>query len=231
MIDSKELVGRELAGRVKDGDVIGIGTGSTVRAAVKAIGERIKKEGITVLALTTSVDSSMLCAEFGIKSVDPYSVRNDVRFGFDGADEVDAQGRLIKGQGGAMLREKIVAARCQEWVIIIDDSKLVQRLGERFPVPIEVIPEACFQVQQRVLQYGADSVELRRAGTGYGAPVISERGNLILDASFKVSGIKGDAEISLKSITGVVETGLFLSQVSEVLVSSSEGVKTFFRRS
>jgi ribose 5-phosphate isomerase A len=229
-MDSKDLVGREVAKRVMDGDVIGIGTGSTVRAAVKAIGERIQKEGISIAALTTSVDSSMLCAEYGIRSLDPFSERDDLRFGFDGADEVDPQGRLIKGQGGAMLREKILAARCKELVIIVDDSKLVQRLGQRFPVPIEVIPEAWFQVQQRVVRYGADRVELRRAGTGYGAPVISERGNLILDAEFKVAGIKADAEVMLKSITGVVETGLFLNHATEVLVSSSTGVSTFYRR-
>lgn len=231
-MDSKDLVGREVAKRVKDGDVIGIGTGSTVRAAVKALGERIQKEGLSVAALTTSVDSSLVCAEYGIRSLDPLGEHAEIRFGFDGADEVDPEGRLIKGQGGAMLREKILSAKCKEFVVIVDESKLVMNLGERFPVPIEVVPEAWYQVRKRVLQYGADRVELRRVGTGFGAPVMSERGNLILDATFKSTGIKADAEVVLKFITGVVETGLFLTQASEVLVSGSgdSGVRTVFKR-
>lgn len=223
----KELVAREIASRVKDGDVLGIGTGSTVDLALKEIGERIRGEGLTVSALTTSYQSAMSCGQFGICLLDPLSYEGELTWGFDGADEVDSKLRLIKGRGAAMLREKIVAERCRAFVVIIDDSKLVSRLGERCPVPVEVIPEALHSVKRRLLSFGATSIVLRDALPGKHGPVITEKGNVVLDVV--LPSISEDAEREIKGIAGVVETGLFLTQASEVVVGGKDGIRVLTR--
>lgn len=224
----KELVAREIAGRVKDGDVLGIGTGSTVDLALVEIGERIRREGIRVSALTTSLQSAMSCGKFGIHLLDPLSYEGELTWGFDGADEVDDRLRLIKGKGAAILREKIVAERCKCFVVIVDDSKLVSRLGEKCPVPVEVIPEALHTVKQRLTSLGASSVVLRDGLPGKHGPVITEKGNILLDVMF--SSISDTADRDIKGIAGVVETGLFFTHASEVLVGGASGIRSIIRR-
>ena len=220
--DMKELVGKEIAKRVQSGQKLGIGTGSTVTAALQQIAKRIRDEGLKLSGLPTSYQSTWLCEEAGIEVLAP-SFSGQLDWGFDGADEVDPNKRLIKGQGGAMLKEKLVAARCKSWVVIVDESKLVEKLGSKYPVPLEVVPESVSVVEAKVKEIGGCSSTSRRM-SDKGAPVITECGNLILDVSF--SQINDSLEDQLNSIPGVVENGLFLTWADEVLIGSKDGVRS-----
>ena len=217
----KEKVAEDLAARVKSGEVLGVGTGSTVALAVQRIGERVKREKLEVYAVPTSLQTSWMCESFGIKVLFS-GYKGMISWGFDGADAVDSNFHLIKGRGGALLQEKILAARCSEFVIIVDDSKLVKSLAG-IPIPIEVIPTALGHVERELQRLGAASFEVRPCQGGKHGPVITEAGNIIVDAAFP----KVDAalEDSLKGIVGVVESGLFTKYGTELLVGSARGVE------
>jgi len=223
MHQGRELLAQEIALRIKDDDVIGIGTGSTVDVSIAAIGDRIRRESLTVYAYTTSLQSISRCHEVGIRVLDSYS-GGQVPWGFDGADAVDEELRAIKGGGGALLREKILASRCKDFIIIVDESKLVKNIAQKFLVPIEIIPEALWYVESALLKLGAREVTLRKATGQYG-PVTTLHGNILLDARF--TEIPDTLEEDLKSITGVVESGLFLTQATELLVASSEKLSVY----
>ena len=216
----KRVVATKIAERLKSGETIGVGTGSTVAIAITCIAERVKAENLHISAIVTSYQSAIACADAGIAVIDamslPASAPNwgQVDWGFDGADEVDDRCRLIKGLGGAMLREKIVASLCKHYIIIIDESKLSSRLGSLAPVPIECVSESLSLVKRRIETLGATHVSLRSGLPGKHGPVITERGNLILDAWF--STIEDSLELDIKSIPGVVESGLFVKYASEV---------------
>lgn len=224
----KEIVAKEIAKRVKDGDVIGVGTGSTVDAALNAIGQRIKSEGLNVHVVPTSLQSSWRCQEIGLNVMYP-GYRGELSWGFDGADEVDEQFRLIKGKGGALLQEKILAARCQRFIVIVDESKVVAKLGEKCAIPVEVVPEALVVVEKRLQALEPEKVELRNCTGGKHGPIITEAGNIILDVKFRQIG--PGLERELKSICGVVESGLFVDYTAEVLVADAKGVRNLERRS
>ena len=221
----KEIVAKELAARVRDGEVIGVGTGSTVDLALDEIAKRVKQEGLRLTVVPTSLQSAWKCQEAGLQVSYP-GYCGDLSWGFDGADAVDDRLRVIKGKGGAMLQEKILAARCLHYVIIVDDSKMVSKLGPGCPVPVEVIPEARFVAERKLMTLGAKSVSLRNAVAKHG-PVITEGGNIIFDAQF--TEISDSLEGEIKSIVGVVESGLFTGFASEVLIGSSAGVKILTR--
>ena len=216
----KEKVAAEIASRVKSGEVLGVGTGSTVDLALIALGERIKNEKLQIGAVPTSYESAWRCAELGIQVLSPL-YRGELSWGFDGADEVDPEFTLIKGRGGALLKEKIVAAKCKRFVVIVDDSKMVKKLGEKFPLPIEVIPDARELVERGLVQLGATQIVLREGGKKHG-PVITEAGNILLDVTF--SSLDASFEKRIKSLVGVVESGLFVGYADEVLVGSAQGV-------
>jgi ribose 5-phosphate isomerase A len=131
---------------------------------------------------------------------------------------------LIKGKGGALLQEKILAARCEYFVVIVDESKMVKKLGANCAIPVEVIPEAICVVEEKLKALEPVSVELRNCTGGKHGPIITEAGNIILDVKF--DGIKEGLDMQLKSILGVVETGLFVGYTSELLVASASGVKS-----
>lgn len=211
----KEVVARELAQRVKHGEVIGVGTGSTVDLALSALGERVKTEGLKVAVIPTSYQSAWKCEKIGLEVIYP-GFCGALAWGFDGADEVDPRNRLIKGRGGAMLQEKILAARCKEFIIIVDETKLVNNLGDRFPIPLEVVPSAISLVERALTKLGATEMFIRE-GNGKHGPVITEAGNIIVDVRFKVIG--DDMESELKKLLGVVETGLFFGYASEIWVA------------
>ncbi|RMD84220.1 MAG: ribose-5-phosphate isomerase RpiA [Candidatus Dadabacteria bacterium] len=225
MDQGKINAGKEIAKRVRDGDLIAAGTGSTVEAALKEIGRRVSEERIRLSIVPTSLKTAEAAARCGITVVDPTSV-DEFEWGFDGADEVDPRLRLIKGGGGAMLMEKILAVRCKRFIVIVDESKLVQRLGERCPVPVEVIPEATSYVKDKLLSLGAERAVIRKAKAKHG-PVITEKGNMIVDASFAEIG--DDLEDSINQITGVVENGLFTDHADEIIVGRTEGVSIMNR--
>ena len=218
----KELLAQEIAKRVKSGDVIGVGTGTTVDAVLEAIGKRVKLEGLAVAVVPTSLQSAWRCQELGLTVL--YTGYNGyLSWGFDGADQVTKDRWAIKGKGAAMLQEKILAKRCKRFVVIADQSKLVDRLGVGCPVPVEVIPEALVLARHGLIDLGAKEIIIR-TGSGKHGPVITERGNIILDANF--SDIEVSLETQIKSITGVVESGLFIGYVSEVLIADASGVKS-----
>lgn len=219
----KELVAKEIAKRVKDGDVIGVGTGSTVDAALNEIGRRIASERLNVHVVPTSLQSSWRCQEIGLNVMYP-GYRGELSWGFDGADEVDPQLRLIKGKGGALLQEKILAARCKRFIVIVDDSKMVDILGAKCAVPVEVIPEALAVVERELRRFEPEKVEVRPCTGGKHGPVITEAGNITVDVKF--SSIRPGLEKELKTIVGVVDTGLFEGYASEVIVAGKEGIKT-----
>jgi ribose 5-phosphate isomerase A len=169
----------------------------------------------------TSLESAWRCEELGLEVLHP-NFRGELAWGFDGADEVDDRLWLIKGKGGALLREKILAVRCKHFIVIVDESKLVSQLGRTCPIPVELIPEAISIVEGELKARGATDVMLRPAGEGKHGPVITEMGNVIVDALFPQ--IDHALETDIKSIVGVVESGLFIDYADEVLIAGKDGV-------
>lgn len=212
--EAKRRVALKIAGKVKDGDVIGVGSGSTSFLALTAIAERVKNEKLNIKAIATSVELSMLCSHFGVPLTTLFEHRPN--WLFDGADEVDPNNNLIKGRGGAMFKEKLMMASSAKSFIIIDESKLVDKLCTRFPVPIEIFPQALLYVEEKLKGIGARDLNLRPA-KGKDGPIITENGNLILDVMF--DEIPGDLEIKIKSITGVIESGLFMNFDVEMITA------------
>jgi ribose 5-phosphate isomerase A len=145
-------------------------------------------------------------------------------WGFDGADQVTTEKWAIKGKGGALLQEKILAARCKKFVLIVDESKVVPVLGQGCPIPVEVIPEALTLAEVGLRKLGATSLAVR-SGSGKHGPVITEKGNILLDAEF--SSISATLEREIKGVVGVVDSGLFIGYASEVLVAGAGGVYSF----
>src|ERR1700760_1771932 len=159
--ESKEKVARQIAEKVKDGHVLGVGSGSTAFVALFAIAEKMKAEKLNIKAIPTSIELSMACIKLGIPLTTLYEHRPDILF--DGADEVDPDKSLIKGRGGAMFKEKLLIASSPKSYIIVDDSKLVKKLGTNFPVPIEVFPPALLHVEAELKKLGATELLLRPA--------------------------------------------------------------------
>ncbi len=208
----KEEAARRSLTFVKDGHVVGLGTGSTASYAIRFLGERVR-EGLKIHGIPTSVQSRDLAARLGIPLTSfEESTRIDVTI--DGADEINPVLQLIKGGGGALLREKIVASASRQVVIIADSGKQVPVLG-KFPLPVEVVPFAEALLIKRIGALGA-SVELRKGQTGQ--PFITDEGHHILDCSFgqiaDPSGLAGE----LDRMPGVVEHGLFLGLADVALI-------------
>ena len=212
--EAKQKVALKIAEKVKDGDVIGVGSGSTSFLALIAIAERVKAEKLNVKAIATSIELSMACSNLGVPLTTLFENRPD--WLFDGADEVDPKKSLIKGRGGAMFKEKLMMASSLKNYIIIDETKLVDKLCTKFPIPIEVFPQALLHVEEQLTALGATSILLRPA-KGKDGPVITENGNLIIDAKF--DEVPDDMEVKIKSITGVIESGLFIDFDIEVLMA------------
>ncbi|MDR2118283.1 MAG: ribose 5-phosphate isomerase A [Tannerellaceae bacterium] len=208
----KECVARKIAAMPKDGEVLGVGSGSTSYMALLAIAERVKKEDLRIKAIPTSLEITMACARLGIPVTNLEADRPD--WTFDGADEIDPRLSLIKGRGGAMFREKLLINSSPKTCIIADSSKMVSRLGMNFPVPVEVFPQALSYVGQALRELKPAGIKLRMA-EGKDGPVVTENGNLILDVWF--DAIPDTTEVALKSITGVIESGLFIGYAVEIV--------------
>jgi ribose 5-phosphate isomerase A len=203
--DDKLAVARSLAAGVVSGEVVGAGSGSTAFLAIHAVAERVAAGEIAdVTLIPTSIEVQLTIAGLGLRVGD--LAADTPTWLFDGADEVDPEGSLIKGRGGALFREKILFRATSDRRVLVDRSKLVERLGSRFPVPVEVEPVALPVAIPELEKLFPTEIEIRRA-TGKDGPVITELGNLIVDCRF--DGIASDLERQIKSITGVVESGLF----------------------
>lgn len=211
--EAKEKIAKIIAEKVQNGDVIGFGSGSTSYLAAIAIAEKIQKENLHITAIPTSHEIKMLCTYLNIPTATLVEKKPD--WCFDGADEVDHDNWLIKGRGAAMFNEKLNIKACSgKTYILVDETKLVNKLGEKFAIPVECSAQAINFVKQEISKLGARSIELRLALKKDG-PVITENGNLILDVKF--DNIDETLEKRLKNITGVIETGLFIGYNVEII--------------
>lgn len=203
--EEKLRIAKKIAKRVKDGDVIGIGSGSTSFVATQEIAKRMKEENLNIIGIPTSYEINMLCNQLGIPTTNLMSKKPD--WSFDGADEVNDKNWLVKGRGGAMYREKLNIASSEVSYILVDNSKFVDNICDKFPIPVETVPDAINYVRDELFKMGAEDVVLRLA-KGKDGPVITEHSNVILDATFR--NVDENFEKKLKAIVGVVETGLFI---------------------
>ena len=209
----KEAAARASLRFVKDGQVVGLGTGSTAAYFIKLLGGEVKN-GLRVRGIPTSIRSRELAVNLGIPVITLDDCQ-EIDVTVDGADEVDPQLRLIKGGGGALLREKIVASATRQMIVVADASKQVQRLG-KFPLPVEVIRFAQALVAKRIAAMGAD-VQLRRdaAGNAY----LTDENNHILDCRFGEMRDPDRLARELSEMPGVVEHGLFIGMASVALLA------------
>lgn len=212
--EAKEHVAREIAATAKDGDVIGAGSGSTVYLTLFELARRIREEHLHIEVIPASQEISMTCIQLGIPQTILWNKRPD--WTFDGADEVDPQRNLIKGRGGAMFKEKLLIRSSRKTFIIIDPSKRVNQLGNKFPIPVEVFPDSLTYVEHELQRLGTSEIVLRPAH-GKDGPVFTENGNFILDTRFNY--IDSSLEEQLKTITGVIESGLFIGYDVEVIMA------------
>jgi ribose 5-phosphate isomerase A len=217
---SKEAAGRRAADLARTGTTLGLGTGSTVHFVLLRLAERVAEEGLEVRCVPTSLDTERKARELGIPLTDLDEVaRLDLTI--DGADEIDPRFDMIKGGGGALLREKVVAAASEHVAIVVGADKVVDRLGLGFLLPVEVVPFARPSVGRRLEELGAEPI-LRV--TEDGAPYRTDNGNEILDCRF-VEGIAdaADMEARIAAIPGAVESGLFVGLAGTLVIGSDDG--------
>lgn len=228
MIEGKRRAAQAALDEVKDGQILGIGTGSTVAIFIEMLAERIRNDGLTVMCVPTSYQSAHLALERGIRltTLEEYPTLD---LAVDGADEVDRDLNLIKGGGAALTREKIVDSAAKRFVVIADESKLVEKLGSKSPVPIEVIPMSWRRVANMVKVLGGEP-RLRDGGNRKDGPVVTDNGNFILDIKFLEIEDPRALEFELKRIPGVVEVGLFVNMASAAYIGSAKGVKKIERK-
>ena len=223
----KEVAGRRAAEYIETGMVVGLGTGSTAEFAIRAIGERVAA-GLEVKAIPTSEASAQLAGELGITLT---TLEDDpaVDLTIDGADEVDPDLDLIKGLGGALLREKIVASATAQQVIIIDPSKLVEKLGTQAPLPIEVVPFSWYLVSSRLSERGIEpTLRMQQAAQ----PFVTDNGNYIIDGRFSEGIDDAQAtDIWLNTLPGVVENGLFVAMTHLVVIGEAGGTSRVIEKS
>ncbi len=203
---------------VEDGMRLGLGSGSTALLAVRALGERVQR-GLRIVGVPTSRETARVAREVGIE-LDDLATEPHLDLTIDGADEVDSRLRLIKGGGGALLHEKIVAAATKRVLIVVDRSKVVATLGA-FPLPVEVIPFAASLVAARIRALG---VEPGLRMTKDGQAFVTDEGNRILDCPFGAIPDPEALDVTLSTIPGVVEHGLFLGLAHETIVAGDEHV-------
>lgn len=225
---SKQNAAIAAVNHVKDGFVVGLGSGSTAAYAIAALGERLKQENLHILGIPSSYQAFQLAVEnrIPITTLEEHPI---VDVNIDGADQIDPQLNLIKGMGAALLREKIVATAAKQTIIIADDKKYVQILGENnHPVPTEVLPFGIGLVQRKIIQMGGKPVF--REAKGKLGPLISDNGNAIMDITF--GPIKDAAKLdqNMKMIPGVIETGLFINLADIAYLGAETQVKKIERK-
>jgi len=206
---------------VRNGMVVGLGTGSTAKHLLVALGEQVRA-GMKLRGVPTSAETAALARQVGIPLIDVEN-RWEIDVAIDGADQVDPNFNLIKGGGGALLKEKIVAASAKQFIVMIDHTKQVPVLGGSFPLPIEVIPFGWGSTAREIEALTRSRVVLRERN---GAPFKTEAGNLIVDVHLDRISQPGELETALNLIPGVVETGLFVSRTNVLIIGTPQGVQT-----
>ncbi|MCH5715125.1 ribose-5-phosphate isomerase RpiA [Niabella hibiscisoli] len=218
--NEKKMAALEAVKEIKDGMTIGLGTGSTAYYAIHAVAELIR-QGMTLKTVPTSEQTKQMSIELGIPMVDINSI-DSIDVTIDGADEFTQNLELIKGGGGALLREKIVASITKKQIIITDSSKMVHQLG-KFKVPIEVIPMACSYVMRQLTAIGGIGLVRTKEGKDY----ITDQGNLIIDADFGLIEHPAVLDEQLNKIVGIVEHGLFIGLAHKVIMIRDGETITF----
>lgn len=217
----KQQVGKAAADRVQSNWVVGLGTGSTTAFAIQALGDRLKAGDLeNIKGVPTSFQASVLAKQYGIPLVTLDEI-DRIDIAIDGADEVDPQKNLIKGGGAAHTREKVVDSLAAQFIVVVDSSKLVDRLGSTFPLPVEVLPMAVAPVMKAIENLGGQP-ELRM-GVKKDGPVITDQGNMVLDVKFNAINDPAELEKTLNNIPGVLENGLFVDVVDLVLIGEVQG--------
>ncbi|MDR3002013.1 MAG: ribose-5-phosphate isomerase RpiA [Fibromonadaceae bacterium] len=219
----KQQAGIAAANLVQSGMGVGLGTGSTVFFALERLAERQKTENLKFFGVSTSFSTTLLCRKMGIELKDCSSISH-LDLAIDGADEIDPNLNLIKGRGAAHLLEKIVASLASKLVIVADSAKKVKNLGEKFPVPLEIMPAALGLTEARIKSLGG-TLEIRMAGASKDGPVISDSGNIIADA--KLGLIKDPVALckELDYIPGLAGHGLFIGLAKEAFIAGEAGVE------
>jgi len=220
----KQAVAEAAVEQFRDGMIVGLGSGSTAALMIQGLGQRLASGQLKdIVGVTTSFQGEVLAAELGIPLLSLNAV-DRIDLAIDGADEVDPSFQLIKGGGACHVQEKLVAARADRFIVVVDSTKLVDRLNLGFLLPVEVLPGAWRQVQQQLTGMNG-AAELRMAQRKAG-PVVTDQGNLVLDVRFN-GGIADPValEREINNIPGVLENGLFVNLADDVLVGEvSDGV-------
>jgi len=215
----KKQAGEKAVERIEDGMIVGLGTGSTVEYTLRKLGKLVR-DGLKIKGIPTSIHTTRIAKEeeIPLTTLDENPV---IDVTIDGADEVDSNLNLIKGGGGALTREKIIAFNSKKVVIVIDDSKVVKALGIDFPLPVEVTKFGWTSTKNTLEQLGCN-VELRKIMGD--EPFITDNSNYILDCEFEKISEPEQLEIDINNIPGVVENGLFIGLVDEVIVGGKQGI-------
>jgi ribose 5-phosphate isomerase A len=222
-VNGKKIAAGKAIEYIRNGMTLGLGTGSTAYWAIQGIGEQVKN-GLSVRAIATSLQSESLARELGIPIV-AFSEIDHVDITIDGADEVDEGLNLIKGGGGALLREKIVASATRFYIIIVDESKLVQYLG-KFPLPVEIAPFGWELTQRRLRELGGNP-RMRMAGD---QPFLTDNQHYILDCDFGLIKDPTKLHEQVSGITGVMEDGFFINMANIVIAGSPGGDTRLLKR-
>jgi ribose 5-phosphate isomerase A len=215
-MDGKKLAGEKAAAYVENGMVVGLGTGSTVYWTIMKLGERVR-EGLQIQGVPTSRRTEELALELGIPLLDLAEV-DEIDLTIDGADESDGDLNLIKGGGGALLREKLVASVSRRFIVVADESKWVASLG-KFPLPVEVVPFGWELTSRQLGKLGCDPV-LRMAGDEI---YLTDNGNYIIDCHFGVIKDAKSLSETLNKWPGVVENGLFVNMAERIVLGFTNG--------
>jgi len=225
----KQAVAQAAVDQIQNGMILGLGSGSTAALMIEALAMKIKSGEIKdVVGVTTSFQGEVLASELGIPLKSLSSV-SEIDLAIDGADEVDPKFQLIKGGGACHVQEKLVAALAKKFIVVVDSTKLVEKLNLDFKLPVEVLPSAWKQVRKTLEELeGAGDLRMAQKKAG---PIVTDQGNLILDVTFKNGIDQPDLlESQINNIPGVLENGLFVNLVDEVLVgiveNESVGVKS-----
>ncbi len=221
-VELKQKAADEAVDLVQSGMVLGLGTGSTTRFALKYIGLRIKTGELqNIVAIPSSLQTEKIAKHLGIP-LTTFDEHQEIDLTIDGADEVDPQLNLIKGGGGALLREKILAQSSRRNIIIVDENKLSPKLGTKWPLPVEVIPFSFKTLANYITSLGAEVI-IRIKNDG--SPFTTDQNNFILDCNFGPISNPSDLALKLCQRAGIIEHGLFLGLATEVIVATEQGIR------